>query len=75
LCNTEFLLVPTFGEGIAVVDEAVSGVDTDFLATDEVLRFVEFFFFKRHSWVMSKDWDFGKLLSGKEKRENILSVV
>ena len=46
LVDAEVLLVPGLGVGIAVVDEAFTGVDSDVLAADEVFRAVEFFLFK-----------------------------
>jgi len=75
LVDSEFFLVPGLGVGIAVVDEAVTGVDSDVFAADEVFWAVEFFLFKGHSWVVSKDGDLRKLHSVNIQRECILSTV
>ena len=69
------MLVPFFSERIAVIEEALAGVNCYVLPADEVFWRVEFFLFKWHSWVVSKNWDLRKLHSGKIKRENILSII
>jgi hypothetical protein len=68
-------MVPLFSERIAVIEEALTGVNCYVLTADEVSWPVEFFLFKRHSWVVSEDGDLGELHSGEVKREDVLSVV
>ena len=58
-----------------VVDQAVSGVDANLFATDEVTRLIEFLFLERHPWVVSEDGNLGQLHSGEEEREDIFSIV
>ena len=75
MVNSEVMLIPLFSKRIAVIEEALTGVNSYVLTADEVSWRVEFFLFKRHSWVVSKDGDLGELHSGEVKREDILSVV
>lgn len=62
-------------ELITVIDEALSVIDTDSSSTDQVGWLVEFFFLQRHSWAMSQNWSFGKLLLFQKFWEWIHSAI
>jgi hypothetical protein len=46
LCNSHVVTVPLGCEGIAVVDEAISAPNVDFVSADEVGWTIELFFLK-----------------------------
>ena len=54
--------IPGFGEVIAVVDQAVTAVNGDSLATFEIFWGVVLFSAERHAWAVSQDGRLGKLL-------------
>ena len=75
LVNSKISLVPLFGEVISVINKTVSSPNRNGLPTLKVLRLVVVNFTHVHAWAVSQDWSFCELLSLKEHREGILSVV
>lgn len=62
LHDTHHVLVPLLGEVVTVIDEALSSVDDNLVATEEVTWSVELLALEGHTWAVSENWLLGKLL-------------
>jgi hypothetical protein len=75
LLNTHVGAVPVAGERIAVIDEALTRVEADIAATNEVGRSEELFFLEGHAGVVGVNGYLGELAATEEEREGVFSIV
>lgn len=75
LLKTHVGAVPVAGERIAVIDEALTGVEADIAATDEIGRREELFLLEGHAGVVGVNGDLGELAATEEDGEGVFSIV
>lgn len=75
LNHAEALLVPLLGEIVAVVEEAITGPDSNSLTALEVLGAVVLDWAHVHVRVVSEDWGLGQLLASQKHVERVTAVI
>ena len=75
LSDTHVGLIPLLGEVITIIDETLSIVDSDFVATCKIGRSIELLSLKTHTRAVGKNWCLSKLLFLEEHREGSTSRV
>jgi len=73
--NTKVSIVPILGKVVSVVEEAITGPDSNHISAFEVLGHVVLNWAHVHVRVMSEDWGLGKLLSAKKHIERVAAVI
>ena len=71
----EGLHVPLPGEGVHIVDQAITSIDGDPLTDQQIGWAVKFFLAERHAGAVGQDGGLGELLSLQEHRERGFTVI